>query len=293
MQVLQASKKGVRCVAFSPDGDALAAGSYDGAVRLWNTADGTHRKLTSGGYTPRCLVWTPDGTRVAGTAGPDYAGSLFWCSTDGEVSVVAEGEVGGCCLSPDGAVLYAATRDGICRWEVRTGEDLAMWPARSPAYLAASADGKWLASTHPLVVSDSRSRESHHVAVWDVRTGDVAKRIEWPSEFTAAVAFSPDATRLAVVKTQSLSVWEWPSGRVVREHRSKKFLNGLAFSPDGRTLATAGNDGVVRFWDPATGDLRTEFDWVLGKALCVAFAPDGLRAAAGGESGRIAVWDVG
>ena len=68
--------------------------------------------------------------------------------------------------------------------------------------------------------------------------------------------------------------------------------NGCLAARWRRLLATAGNDGVIRFWDTNTWHERVAFDWGLGAMWDVTFSADGLTAACCGMSGKVVVWDV-
>jgi WD40 repeat protein len=71
-------------------------------------------------------------------------------------------------------------------------------------------------------------------------------------------------------------------------------LSTLAFSPDGKVLATGGHDPMIHLWEPASGKplRRLEVEELPGGARSLAFSPDGKVLASGGDSEKIVLWDV-
>jgi WD40 repeat protein len=104
----------------------------------------------------------------------------------------------------------------------------------------------------------------------------------------SAGAEERNAPRVGVVK-----LWDVATGRQRSAFQDPAGgFTSLAFSPDGKTLATAGTDGTVKLWDVATGKERAVLRGHTGWALAVAFSPDGLTLASGGSDKTVKLWDA-
>jgi WD40 repeat protein/serine/threonine protein kinase len=278
----------VSSVAFSPDGNWLASGSWDGMVKVHVAATGQEVFTFPGdGNRIYSVAFSSDGRHLA--AGNADGTAKIWDTRTRQLTRTLKGHtdaISGVVFSSDGTRLATGGWDNTIKvWQAATGQELLSFQAHGHgvASLAYSPDARLLAS----------GGGDGSVRVWDANTGREQNSVRVSTKPVSSVAFSPDGTRLAAgAADDTVKVWEPSHGR-----KAMTLLLGhtgpvacVAFSRDGDHLATGSWDSTVRVWNIQTGREESCLRGHTGLVFSVAFSSDGHYLASGGWDNTVKVW---
>jgi WD40 repeat protein len=132
------------------------------------------------------------------------------------------------------------------------------------------------------------------IRLWDLASHRVTSATSWGAT-PLALAFTSGGNQLEIADSGAVGTWNLASqaGITTRPLASPAQGDAVAFSPDGKTVATGGDDGNVRLWDAATQqEIGPPMSSDANAVTAVAFSPDGTLVAAGSTDGNVQLWDT-
>lgn len=282
-----------RCVALSPTG-TVWTGDDQGILREWDLAAGRVVRAWRG-FCPGALVGlaiAPRGTRAYWLTGQSWYGMVDLATGESPGELRQPDRFGdSVALSTNGAWVAFVTNRAVELIDLIRGElrhRFEYGGGRSgPRSAAFSPDG-----SHLLIGTQTPPRLEHY-RLPDLAPGPLHGR-DVGQAGAYQMAFAPDGATLAIGQIADTTLLAYPGGEELQRlpQGDGGYVAGLAFSPDGGTVATYGAQGQLRFWDPARGETHLHHDAQACDVLDVAVDDELRMIATGDDHGRLRRWGL-
>jgi len=282
-------------IAWSPDSAQIASGSSNLTVNIW---DITRRiPLLIAAHRKPASVWAPGQAEIdlsfVRTILQETHTGAGRCITDVDGAIFATA----CNLpairtpgyTPNVELMTVQHFEGVLIWERATQTFRRVGPNDLPVWTRAmqwSPDGACLAAPGSVGAA----------FVWDTATWSLRATLLGHCGRVTSLAWSPDGAQLATGSAgrgrDQLFIWDVASGQRLRVlDDPNQFVYGVAWSANGEYLVSAGNDGVLRWWETHSGRCIMALAGHDGPVAALRTSPDGHLLASCGDDGAIKIWD--
>jgi hypothetical protein len=279
----------VYSLAYSPEGNYIAAGYNTNEIRIWNAKTGSLFKTLSG-HTG--IVWSvafsPDGkTLVSGSADKTIK---CWDVESGKELRTLKGHdntVSFVVYSTDGEYIASGSADKTIKfWDAANGRLLQTLTGHTKtiASIAYSHDGKFMAS----------GSWDRTIKIYYAVGGAEIMTLTGHTDSVFAVAFSPDGKYLASGSAdRTIKIWDAATGKVQKEISGyADAVWSIAYSPDGKCIAGSSADGTVKLWDVESGKELHDLKGHVNPVRSVNYSADGRYLSSGDSGGIIKTWNT-
>ncbi|PMD42130.1 YVTN repeat-like/Quino protein amine dehydrogenase [Hyaloscypha variabilis F] len=288
-------------LAFSPDSKILALASRkEKMIKLRDTTTGAEVRVLEGNWDsssgqPKAMAFSEDGKTL--TLALKSGTALRWDASTGALQQSLENldrPISVVALSSDGKLLasWSDSDETVELWDTSTKVKLHILEGQlhileeheffdSFAVMAFSRDSKVLG----LVLYSEPIPDRARVSLFDTATGEIL--YENYSDPAKDISFSPDGTVMALAMIGKIELRDTSTGATKQKFSADHWANAVAFSPDGKMLASAWYYGMVRLWDTSATTMQEDR---LHRVYRMAFSPDGKIVATSWHSRMIQLW---
>lgn len=255
LQTLEGHSGIIWTVAFSPDGQMLASVSSDGTGKIWDWQSGSLLETLNFTSEVVSVTFSPDGQTLAIGGVEEWPNAAIWTfsvpSWQPGMKLSEFWNIPALVYSADGKTLVGGgTSRNVRVWRASDGSELFILNhSGQVSSLAISPDDSTIAAGLCEASGENGSCTKGAVWFWDLYTGKLIHKTSEIPNWVEGVAYSTDGSLLiAGMRDGTLRFYTSTDYQLVFTTSSPGGSGIFTISPDGRLLASTGNDGLIHLW---------------------------------------------